>query len=314
VTELPEQISSALALAAGSPGHQVGLRPVEEIRQESHDAALATRVPRTDGVTWVDVEVPAGATWAGRIYRPQRIDPQRLPVLFVHGGGWAICDLETHHSIAADLAGDNDALVLSVEYRLAPEHPYPAGLEDCQAAARWLAANAESWGAAATDLIIVGDSSGGNLAAATVLALAREPDAPAIALQVLVYPVLDDDFGTASWVEYGDGRLGFGERQMRWFWDQYAPAGIDRADPLVAPLRAEDLTAFPPTVIVVGSMDPLRSECETFAARLVEAGVETTLRVYEHGYHGFYSARQLLDLGGEAALDVSSAIRSVSAR
>lgn len=312
--ELPEQITNALALAASSPGQQVGVRPVAEIRQELHDGALSMRVPRTDGVVWADVDAPAGETWAGRIYRPQRIDPHGRPVLFVHGGGWVICDLETHHSVAADLAGESDVPVMSVEYRLAPEYPYPAALDDCRAAAWWLAANAKSLGTARNELIVVGDSSGGNLAAATVLALGRDCDAPAIALQVLMYPVLDNDFTTDSWVEYGDGKLGLGERQMRWFWDQYAPAGIDRTDPLVAPLRAEDLTAFPPTVIIVGSMDPLRSECETFAARLVEAGVETTLRVYEHGYHGFYSARRLLDLGSEAALDVSSAIRSVSAR
>jgi acetyl esterase len=225
------------------------------------------------------------------------------PVLFLHGGGWALCDVETHHELAAQLAGDTGRIVASVEYRLAPEHPFPAPLDDCRAAARWLAAHGGSAG-----IVVAGDSSGGNLAAGLALAALTDETLPRIVLQVLLYPVLDDDFATNSYRTLADGRFGLSEAQMRWYWDAYAPTDDARRDPTAAPNKAADLRGAAPAFIGVGDLDPLLDEARAYAVRLANAGVPVELHVYRGGFHGFYSFRGVLDLAAEAAADVARAI------
>jgi acetyl esterase len=282
--------------------------PLADLRSQLQDIALTNRRERNDGLKFADRHLDVdGRTIPIRLYQPPTSSAagDSSPILFIHGGGWAICSIDTHHDLAADLALDTGRTVLSVEYRLAPEHPYPAALDDCYAAARWLTEYAS--GASPAQLIVVGDSSGGNLAAALAL-MARDRIGVSIALQVLLYPVLDYGFDTPSWIANGDGEYGLSQRQMRWYWAQYAPTEIGRESALVAPLRSADLAGVAPAYLVVGEMDPLLDEARAYATALAQAGVPVTLRIYPGGFHGFFSFRGMLDIAAEAAADVAEAI------
>jgi acetyl esterase len=305
--DVPEQSRAALDMMALSPATDIGHRDVTQIRAELHTGALATQSPepRDDGVrTW---DEPVSDTCWVRVFEPPEPSAE-APVLFLHGGGWTICDVETHHELAAQLAADTGRLVASVEYRLAPEHPFPAPLDDCRDAARWLAARTD--GSGDIGVVVAGDSSGGNLAAGLALAAVSDKTLPRIVLQVLLYPVLDDDFTTASYRTLADGRFGLSEVQMRWYWDAYAPTEDAQRDPLAAPgkAKAADLRGVAPAFIGVGDLDPLLDEARSYAARLAEAGVPVELHVYRGGFHGFHSFRGVLDLAAEAAADVARAI------
>ncbi|MDT4892366.1 MAG: acetyl esterase [Pseudonocardiales bacterium] len=301
---VPAQTQAALDLMQLSPARYVGQRDVTRIRAELHEGALAIRPPgpRPDGVTFAD-HLIEGALPV-RVYRPAALAGP--PILFLHGGGWAICDVETHHELACQLAADTGRLVASVEYRLAPEHPYPAPLDDTRTAARWLA----SQPGADAGIVVAGDSSGGNLAAALALASAQDPSLPRVVLQVLLYPVLDDDLTSDTYQAFAGGRFGLSEEQMRWYWQCYAPAAGTRRDPLAVPARAASLDGVAPAFIAVGEFDPLLSEARAYAAALRAAGVPTTLREYRGGFHGFYSFRGVLDIAADAAADVATAITS----
>jgi acetyl esterase len=309
---LSEQGRLALELMATSPAQQVGRGDLAEIRAALHAGAVGARTPPASGISFSDSIVASlsGPDVAVRIYRVADQEPDRPAVLFLHGGGWAICDVDTHHDVASQFAADTGCLVVSVGYRLAPEDPYPAAVRDCITAAHWVVDHAGELGASPRGIVVAGDSSGGNLAAAVALA-ARDGRSPRVLLQVLIYPVLDDDFTTKSWRAAGDGRFGLSERQMRWYWDQYAPAESDRSDPLAAPAKAADLAGLAPAFIAVGELDPLREDAERYAARLEDAGVPVDFRCYDGGFHGFYSFRGLLDIAGAAAGDVSAAVRAV---
>jgi acetyl esterase len=299
---VPAQTQSALDLMLLGPAQEVGRRDVTAIRAELHALAVGNRTegPRADGVRYHD-ETVTPQCWV-RVYEPPVRQPGP-PLLFMHGGGWTICDVETHHELACQLAADSGRLVASVEYRLAPEHPFPAPLEDCRSAARWLADHTGADG-----IVVAGDSSGGNLAAALALAAAAEPGSPRIVFQVLLYPVLDDHFTSPSYRELADGRFGLSERHMRWYWDAYAPTEAKRSDPLANPGKARDLTGVAPAFIGVGDLDPLVDGAREYAAALAAAGVPVELREYRGGFHGFYSFRGVLDLADQVAADVARAI------
>jgi acetyl esterase len=311
---LSDQGRAAIDLMALSPAQAVGEADLAAIRADLHIEALADSGSRADGVTFADVIVGSVGRHdvAVRIYGPAVQGPGRPAVLFMHGGGWAICDVDTHHELACQMATDTGCVVVSVEYRLAPDHPFPAPLDDCVTAARWLSEHADELQASPAGIVVAGDSAGGNLAAALAVA-ARDGEAPHVLLQVLIYPVLDADFETASWAANGDGRFGLSERQMRWYWDQYA-AGDARANPLAAPARAIDLGGLAPAFIGVGELDPLRDGARIYAARLQQAGVAVTYREYDGGFHGFYSFRGMLDIAAEAAADVAAAICAAQPR
>jgi cation diffusion facilitator CzcD-associated flavoprotein CzcO/acetyl esterase/lipase len=240
---------------------QVGIDPV--------DVALVQdlRISTPDG------DVPA------RRYR-DRDEPAAVLVYF-HGGGWVLGDLEGHDPLCRLLAREAGVEVLNVDYRLAPEHPFPAGLNDAYAAVRWAADNL----ADGRPLVVAGDSSGGNLAAAVALR-ARDEGGPEIALQALLYPVLDHDLATDSYERLGEGHLLLRD-DMAWFFDHYVPDPAQRANPYVSPLRADHLSGVAPTYLVVGGYDPLVDEALAYAQRLDEAGVAVTTRNHEELIHGF---------------------------
>ncbi|MDQ1510790.1 MAG: acetyl esterase [Actinomycetota bacterium] len=233
-----------------------------------------------------------------RVYRPSA-EPN-LPIFVVfHGGGWVIGSVEQYDGIARWIANASGAIVVSVDYRLAPEHPYPAPLDDCWHALQWTATHAEELGGDASRIAIGGDSAGGNLAAVCAL-LARDAGGPALALQALVYPVCDTDFGTASYVANGEGYL-LDLDQMRWFVDCYTSGRVDPTDWHVSPLRVPSLAGVAPAVVLTAEYDPLRDEGEAYADRLREVGVAVEYRCFEGMIHSFFgleaydSARDAMD-------------------
>ena len=242
-----------------------------------------------------------------RIYAPEP-GARPLPLLvYFHGGGFVLCDLDTHDPTCRALAKRAGCVVVSVDYRLAPEARFPAAPEDCFAAARWAAANAASLGADPRRVAVAGDSAGGNLAA-VVSILARERGGPALVHQLLVYPVTDWDFETCSYRENAEGYL-LTRDMMRWFHGHYFAKPEEAADPLAAPLRAPDLRGLPPATVLTAEFDPLRDEGEAYAARLREAGVPTTLTRYDGMFHGFFGMTARIDRAGDAVDDAARALR-----
>jgi acetyl esterase len=231
-----------------------------------------------------DATVPGpGGDIPVRVYRPA--SDGRLPTLvFAHGGGFVFCDLDSHDALCRDIANRIPAVVVSVAYRLAPEHQWPAAAEDVYAVTQWAADNAEDLGGDAQRVVVGGDSAGGNLAAVTSL-MARDRAGRPLAAQVLIYPVIAANFNTESYRLFGTGFYN-PKPAMRWYWDQYVPAVADREHPYASPLRA-DLAGLPPAVVVIAGHDPLRDEGIAFADALDSAGVSTTRCVFEGGIHGF---------------------------
>lgn len=218
-----------------------------------------------------------------RVYRPRAVDGLPL-VVFLHGGGWTIGSVADYDPIVRQIAARADAVVVSVDYRLAPEHPFPAPYDDAWAGLQWAVANAPSIGADPARVALWGDSAGGNLSAAVALR-ARDEGGPALVLQVLVYPVTDAAMDTVSYRDNGEGY--FLERAtMRYFWDAYTRNGTDGSDPRLSPLRA-DLHDLPPAVVITAEFDPLRDEGEAYAAALAAAGVSVEQRRFDGAIHGF---------------------------
>ena len=205
-------------------------------------------------------------------------------VVFAHGGGFVFCDVDSHDELCRAMTNGLSAVVASVEYRLAPESRWPAAAEDVYTVADWAARHAEALGGDPTRLVVAGDSAGGNLAAVTAL-LARDRGRPAIAGQVLLYPVIAADFGTASYRRFGTGYYNTAAA-MAWYWDQYAPNSVDRSHPYASPLQAR-LADLPPAVVVTAGFDPLCSEGEEYAKALAAESVTTIHRHYASAIHGF---------------------------
>jgi acetyl esterase len=241
-----------------------------------------------------------------RIYTPDGSGPFGVLVYF-HGGGFVICDLDTHDGTGRALANGAGCVVVSVDYRLAPEAKFPAAPEDCYAATAWVAKNASELGADAGRLAVAGDSAGGNLAA-VVAQMARERGGPRIVHQLLVYPVTDYSFETDSYRENAEGYL-LSRDMMQWFWRQYLPTEEDGANPMASPLRASDLSGLPDATVITAGYDPLRDEGEAYAARLREAGVSTALERYEGMFHGFFAMPGHLDAARHAVDFASAALR-----
>lgn len=243
-----------------------------------------------------------------RIYTPEGKSP--LPVIvYFHGGGWVIGTLETHEPVCRHLAKQAGAVVVSVDYRLAPEHKFPAGPDDCYAATSWVAEHAAEIGADASRLAVGGDSAGGNLAAVVSL-MARDRGEPKIRLQILVYPVTDHSYETASYRENAKGLL-LEKDSMVWFWDHYLASASDGANPYASPLRAKDLKGLPPAIVVTAEFDPLRDEGEAYAKRLDEAGVRVKMKRYGGVIHGFAMMTGVFDEAAQVVADVAAEIRAL---
>jgi len=224
-----------------------------------------------------------------RVYTPEGPGPFPVYVNF-HGGGWVIGDLETADVVCRDVCNTAGVVVVSVDYRLAPEHPYPAAVEDAFAATRWAADHVAEIGGNGR-LAVGGESAGGNLAA-VVTQRARDEGGPDIHFQLLAYPVTDCDFERASYRENGQGYL-LEVDTMRWFWDHYCPSIEQRRQPQASPLRADDLSNLPPALVVTAEFDPLRDEGEAYAAALAAAGVRVEAVRHEGLVHDFFATARL---------------------
>jgi acetyl esterase len=234
-----------------------------------------------------------------RVYRP---DGDQLPILvYAHGGGFVFCNLDSHDGLCRNLANRIGAVVVSVDYRLAPEHPWPAAAEDLYAVTAWAATNASAIGGDPARVLVGGDSAGGNLAAVTTL-MARDRSGPALAGQLLLYPVIGADFDTESFRLFGKGFYN-PEPALRWYWDQYVPSAEDRENPYASPLHA-DLHELPPAIVVIAGHDPLRDAGLAYGRALRTAGVPVTECNYDGGIHGFMTM-PMLDLAQRARAEVS---------
>jgi acetyl esterase len=284
----------------------------EAARADFRKVVETGRTPgwRAEPVHEVDeVELPgaAGAIRARR-YVPRAED--RLPlVVYFHGGGWTIGDVETHDAQARMLANGAAACVLSVDYRLAPEHPYPAAFDDAVAALSWAAEHAADVGADASRLAVAGDSSGGNLAAAAAL-WARDEHGPPLAGQCLIYPVVDLHAGTGSWAEHGDVPV-LTNSAMRWYIDNYAPNTGAREEPYASPLLAPDLRGLPPAIVATAGHDVLRDQGDDYARRLRDAGVPVWHRRYETLTHSFFRYSDISRAAKQANEAIVAALRDL---
>jgi acetyl esterase len=245
-----------------------------------------------------------------RVYTPPGDGPFGGLVYF-HGGGWVIGDLESHDPICRFLADGAGCVVVSVDYRLAPEHRFPAAVDDCWAATRWVAEHADELGIDRGRLAVGGDSAGGNLAA-VVAQLARDNGGPPLVFQLLVYPVTDADFSRASYTENAEAQI-LPTVLMHWFWDEYAPDAAERQDPRAAPMRARRLDGLPPALVITAEYDPLRDEGEAYARRMEEAGVPVTLTRYDGVLHAFFTMPGTLQKADEAIAQACGALRTALA-
>jgi acetyl esterase len=244
-------------------------------------------LPRVEDRT---VPGPAGDVPV-RVYWPEG-EPPHPALVYFHGGGWVVGDLQSADPASRRFAQEAGVVVVSVDYRLAPEHPFPAPVDDCYAALEWAAANAEELGVDPARVAVGGDSAGGNLAAAVAIR-ARDRGGPALAYQLLVYPVTDHDFERPSYRENADGYL-MSAAGMRWFWDQYVDDVDARSHPEASPVRGT-CAGLPPAHVVTAELDPLRDEGEAFAERLREAGVAVTHTRYDGVVHGFFGMVDVLE-------------------
>jgi acetyl esterase len=229
-----------------------------------------------------------------------------VPILvYYHGGGWVRGDLDTHDELCRYFTAELGCLTVAVDYRRAPEHPFPAALADAEAAVRWVVANAAVFGADPDRVAVAGDSAGGNLAAGVALA-ARDRGGPALVHQVLLYPVTNHAFDTDSYERHADNAM-LSRATMEWYWNHYLAREFDGANPYASPLRARDLSDLPPATVLTAGHDPLRDEGEAYAGRLAGAGVPTTYTDYEGMVHAFVSFPSL-DRARDAREEVVAAL------
>ena len=241
-----------------------------------------------------------------RVYRPSLA--QNLPVLvFFHGGGFVICDLDTHDRLCRSMANASGCVVISVDYRLAPEHKFPAAVDDAYAATRYVAEHPREFGIDATRIAVGGDSAGGTLAAAVTL-MARERGAPAIKFQLLIYPLTTYDDQSSSMREF-DGYF-LTTPLMEWFAGCYLASPADKSSVYASPMNAQDVSGLPPAMVMTAECDPLRDQGEAYARRLRNAGVSVELKRYDGMIHPFLSLAGIIDSGRTAIADASTAVRT----
>jgi acetyl esterase len=254
----------------------------------------------------IDIPGPAGRIPA-RLYEPVR-EPAGT-VVYYHGGGWVLGTLEDFDAACRALAVASGARVVSVDYRLAPEHCFPAASDDAFAALRWIADQHPD-----DAIVVAGDSAGGNLATVSALR-ARDEGGPRVALQVLVYPAVDCDLTRPCYQEYADTKLILNAPEMVWFLNHYIPDEADREHPYASPLRAPSLEGLPPAYIVIAQHDPLREEGLEYAAALEAAGVPVTVARYDDQIHAFFVLVNIMESADRAVADAGAAIReAVAAR
>jgi len=277
------QIQALLDRGTGVPATHT--LPVAEARRQ-YEARIALMAPPPAVAKFLErsIDGPEGAIRL-RVYTPADSGPFPL-MMFFHGSGFVLCSLDTHDGMCRNLAAGIGCVVVSVDYRLAPEHKFPRGPDDCLAATRWAAANAAGLDIDPARVMVAGDSAGGNMAAVTALRI-RDEGGPRLCGQMLLYPVTDYHTpGTPSYAENADG-YGLTRDTMEWFWAHYLTSPVEAENPYASPLRARDLTGLPPAYVTSAEYDPLRDEAERYGMRLRAAGVPTEITRFPGMNHGF---------------------------
>ncbi|QGJ70219.1 Carboxylesterase NlhH [Planctomycetales bacterium 10988] len=241
-----------------------------------------------------------------RIYKPHARAPYAAMVYF-HGGGWVVGSLETHDAVCRSLANQGKIMIIAVDYRLAPEHRFPAAVEDAYAATEWVLENTDQLNINPKQVMVGGDSAGGNLAAAVTLMYAHRGRSP-LAMQFLAYPICDYNFETPSYEAYADG-YNLTRGMMKWYWDHYLPTPQQAKHPFVSVLQAEKLDGVPPALILTAEYDPLRDEAEAYAEKLKAAGIPVTLKRYNGLLHGFLRQTKQIDRARHALVDIADVLQ-----
>jgi acetyl esterase len=305
---LHPQLVELLATLEGAGYPDQTTVPLDEARRITVDRARRYYGPEepVDRVLNFEIPGPAGALPA-RLYA---VAGENLPVVvYFHGGGWVLGDRDSHDKGVRALTNAAGCMSISVEYRLAPENVFPAAVDDCYAALCWVAENAGRYGGDGSRLAVAGDSAGGNLAAASALT-AKAESGPALAFQLLIYPITDSNLDTPSYHEFADGPMLTAER-MDYFWKAYVPDAAMRKDWRCAPMQAPDLSGLPPTMILAAPIDPLYSEGEAYAARLAEAGVAVEHVPMPGMCHAIFQTPALLDESRRGIDRAGAALKSV---
>lgn len=300
----PEAKAMLDSLAPGDPVDPFTL-PHTLIRAGFAAMSGLSEGPAVAKVEMRELDGPAGKIPV-RIYTPEGAMP-KPGLLYFHGGGFVVCDLDSHDATCRELANGADCVVVSVDYRLAPEAKFPAAPEDCYAATCWVAREASALGIDANRIAVAGDSAGGNLAAVVAL-LCRDQGGPALVHQLLIYPVTDHRFDTRS---YRDNATGYflSAQMMRWFWHHYLESEKAGDNPLASPLRAADLRGLPSTTLLTAEYDPLRDEGHAYAQRLKKAGIPTSYTLYPGVFHGFFGMTAQIPRARQAVDESCAALR-----
>ena len=305
---LDPQVQAVLEAMAASGAQPFHTQPVAYCREAL--LALPTMGGEPEPVGTVEdrtIPGPDGPIPV-RTYTPEGKGPFPILVYF-HGGGWVAGSIDTHDRIYRSLTKSTECVTVAVDFRLAPEHKFPAALEDCYAATQWVADHPTAINGDPTRIAVGGDSSGGNLAAAVAL-MARDRGGPKLVYQLLLYPVTDYYApGTASYQEYAEGYF-ITRNDMIWCWNHYTSSADDTRHPYAVPLQAVDLSGLPPAMVITSEFDPMRDEGEMYAARLREAGVPVSHTRYPGMIHGFVSMAGVVDQAKRALADASAGLRS----
>jgi acetyl esterase len=292
---LADDARELLALLAGAGLGDIETLPIEHGRKiVSGISAWSGHGPEMADV--LDLDVGAVSSLPVRVFRPSDTSEPSPGLVWFHGGGWVHGDLEIDDALCRTLASATGAIVMNVDYRLAPEHPYPAATDDAYAALRWMQTDEGGLGIDPSRVAVGGVSAGANLAAVCALRL-RDAHLPAVALQVLVCPALDSTMSSPSYLTYGDGYY-LTKALMAWAWATYASGSLDH--PYVSPMHADDLTGVAPALIITAGCDPLRDEAELYCERLSTAGSAATLVCYPGTIHGFINMPERLPVGSQA--------------
>lgn len=299
-----QEFLDQMAALGRPPLHEMSVTDARAMSAQM--AAMLPRGPEVVSVSDRTIAGPGGAIPV-RTYTPEGTAPFAALVWF-HGGGFVIGGLDQADAVCRQLATGAGVLVASVDYRLAPEHRFPAAVDDATAATAWLSTHADQLGVDPSRLAVGGDSAGGNLAAVVSLR-ARDQGGPPIAFQLLVYPVTDASMSQPSYRENGEGYF-LTTDAMQWFLDHYLSEPSDRNDPYAAPLASTDVSGLPAALVITAGHDPLRDEGEAYGERLRQAGVPSTVTRYEQMMHGFFTLGASFDDAATAMSEACSTLRA----